>query len=142
MHQSCGEVRGRSFGPSLLLAAVLSVGLCPVSSGAVPQSYNQLEVRAPYGQSHGVNLSLQRRVARSAMTAGAEESPVATKTFVDMTSAELAKAVPELNRLKPAESQEMLPQILDRAGSAEATFVDHFPDTACTEHANPPGRRS
>jgi len=54
--------------------------------------------------------------------------------FVDMTSTELNKAVPELNRLKPATSQDRLPPNLDQAGAAVASFFDHFPDTACTEH--------
>ncbi|MGD0224049.1 MAG: hypothetical protein ABSF71_17100 [Terriglobia bacterium] len=56
------------------------------------------------------------------------------KTFVDMTPAEVANAVPELKHLKPAESQDMLPQVLQRAGAAVAVFFDNFSNTACTEH--------
>lgn len=55
------------------------------------------------------------------------------KTFVDMTPGELASAVPELKHLKSAESQDVLPQILQRAGAAVAAFFDNFSNTACTE---------
>jgi hypothetical protein len=51
-----------------------------------------------------------------------------------MAPGELVSAVPELNHLKPAESQDALPKILERAGSAVAAFFDNFPNTACTEH--------
>jgi len=54
-------------------------------------------------------------------------------TFVDMTPAELAKAAPELKHLEPAESQDMLPQILERVGANVAAFFDDFPNTTCTE---------
>jgi hypothetical protein len=50
-----------------------------------------------------------------------------------MTPAELAKAVPELKRLELAENQDLLPQILKRAGAAVAAFFDNFPNTACSE---------
>jgi hypothetical protein len=50
-----------------------------------------------------------------------------------MTPAELARVVPELKHLKPAESQEMLPQILQSVGAAVGVFFDNFSDTACAE---------
>jgi hypothetical protein len=108
--------------------------LLSASSGAAPQNSNPPEVQALAGQSHDVNPLLQLRVARSLGTASGDESQNVPKTFVDMTPAELANAVPELKPLKPAESQEVLPQILERAGSAVAAFFDNFPNTACTEH--------
>jgi len=112
----------------------LSVGLLSVSFGAATQNSNPPEVQALGGQSHAVNPLLQLRVARSLVTASEDESRDVPKTFVDMTPAELANAVPELKPLKPAESQDLLPQILERAGSAVAAFLDNFPNTACTEH--------
>jgi hypothetical protein len=108
--------------------------LWSVSSGAAPHGSNPPAVHALEGQRHRVNPLLQLHVGRSAVAASGDESRDVPKTFVDMTPAELADAVPELKRLKPAESQDMLPQILERAGSAVASFFDHFPDTACTEH--------
>jgi len=74
--------------------------------------------------------------------ASGDESRDVPKTFVDMTPAELASAVPELKRLKPAENQDTLPQILERAGSAFASFFGKFPDTACTEHVTSTVRRA
>jgi len=63
-----------------------------------------------------------------------DESRTVPKTFVDMTPAELAKAVPELKHLEPAESQNLLPQILKRVGATVAAFFDNFVNTACSEH--------
>ena len=51
-----------------------------------------------------------------------------------MSPAQLAEAAPELKRLKPADNQDMLPEILKRAGATVATFFENFPNTACTEH--------
>ena len=142
MRQSPGAVRVRSIRPSLLLCVALSVGLRSASFRAAPHNSNPLEVQALKGLRHGVNPVLQLRVARSPVTAGGDESPDVPKTFVDMTPAELADAVPELKHLKLAESQEMLPQILERAGAAVASFFDNFPDTACTEHVTSTVRRA
>lgn len=55
------------------------------------------------------------------------------QTFVDLTPAELAKEIPELKHLQPAESQDMLPQVLQRVGATVAAFFDNFSDTTCTE---------
>ena len=60
-------------------------------------------------------------------------SPGVPKTFVDMTPDELAKQVPELKHLVPAQSQEMLPTILERVGVTVAGFFDNFSNTTCTE---------
>ena len=57
----------------------------------------------------------------------------ASKTFVDMTPDELARQIPELKHLVPAQSQEMLPTILERAGVTVADFFDNFSNTTCTE---------
>jgi hypothetical protein len=55
------------------------------------------------------------------------------KTFVDMAPDELTRAVPELKHLRLAENQDLLPQILKRAGDEVAAFFDNFPNTTCTE---------
>ena len=142
MRQSPAEVRIRSLGPILLLVGVtLWVGLWSASSAAAPHGFNPLAVQALEGRSRGVNSLLNLRVARSLTTAGGEKSREVSKTFVDMTAVELANAVPDLKRLKPAENQDMLPQILERAGAAVASFFENFPDTACTEHVTSSVRR-
>ena len=64
---------------------------------------------------------------------GAESQGV-PKTFLDLTPAELAWEVPELKHLKLAESQDMLPLILERGGATVADFFDNFSSTTCTEH--------
>jgi hypothetical protein len=51
-----------------------------------------------------------------------------------MTPAELAKQVPELKHLEAAESQDMLPMILERVGATVVDFFDNFSNTTCTEH--------
>lgn len=58
----------------------------------------------------------------------------APKTFVDMTPAEVVQAVAELKHLKPAASQELLPQILQRVGAGVGVFFENFADTVCAEH--------
>jgi hypothetical protein len=63
---------------------------------------------------------------------GAESQGVA-EMFPDLTLAELAKRVPELKHLEPAESQDMLPLILKRVGATVADFFDNFSNTTCTE---------
>jgi hypothetical protein len=54
--------------------------------------------------------------------------------FLDMTPAELAQEVPELKHLKSAQSQDMLPLILERVGAAVADFFDNFSNTTSAEH--------
>jgi hypothetical protein len=62
------------------------------------------------------------------------ESQAVPKTFLDLTPDELAKEVPELKHLKFANSQDMLPQILERVGAAVADFFDNFSNTTSAEH--------
>jgi hypothetical protein len=81
-------------------------------------------VRSPGTQLQQVNPTSDRGT----------EPANAPRTFVEMTSAELAKAVPELKDLQPADNQDMLPQILERVGATVATFFHDFLDTTCTEH--------
>ena len=77
------------------------------------------------------------RPAGSAAPSGAKQKPLANdKTFVDLTPAELADIVPELKHLQPGESQDELPEILDRAGATVAAFLDKFPNTTCTERVS------
>jgi len=78
-------------------------------------------------------LLLVANAGHSQVAASQDESRDAPKTFVEMTPADLAKAVPELKHLQPAENQDMLPRILERAGAAVAAFFDNFPNTTCTE---------
>jgi hypothetical protein len=62
------------------------------------------------------------------------ETKGGSKTFLDMTPSELSKQVPELKHLAPAESQEMLPTILERVGVSVADFFNNFSNTTCTEN--------
>ncbi len=68
------------------------------------------------------------------LSAQATAEPQASKTYLEMTSGELAKTVPELKHLKPAKSQERLPLILQRVGSAVSDFFANFSNTTCEEH--------
>ncbi len=78
-------------------------------------------------------LVLMAHADRSPVMASEDESRDAPKTFVDMSPAELAKTVPELKHLEPAENQDPLPQILQRVGADVGAFFDNFPNTTCTE---------
>ena len=133
MRQSPKGVSARGLVRGLLLGVGLSIGLLSASYGADLLNFKPSDVPAREGHSLNVNSLLHRHSARSRKTGSGGESHNVSKTFVDMTPAELATAVPELKHLKPAESQDPLPKILDRAGSAVAAFFDNFPDTACTE---------
>jgi hypothetical protein len=82
---------------------------------------------------HKVNRALQLRANRNPAQASGDELQKVPKTFVNMSPAEIAKAVPELKRLEPAANQDMLPEILKRTGDAVAAFFDNFPNTTCTE---------
>jgi len=111
MGQATLQVRARGLGRDLLPYVALSVWLLSTGPGAAPQNSNPPEVQAHE-----------------------DEFPFGPKTFVDMTPAELAQAVPELKHVQPAESQDMLPQILQRVGATVAVFFDDFPNTTCNEH--------
>ena len=134
MGQAPLRVRARGLSRNLLSCVALSVWLLSTGPDALPQNSSPPEVQAHEGQRHDVNPSFQLRVARSLGTVDGDESPEVPKTYLDMTAAELARAVPELKHLQPAESQDMLPQILERVGAAVAAFFDNFSNTACTEH--------
>src|SRR5208282_715707 len=125
------RIRARALGRNLLLCVGLLVWLS--SPGAAPQDSNPPEVQTRENQNHGVNPWLQLRVARSLGTASGGGDRDTPKTFVDMTPGELAKAVPELKHLEPAESQDLLPQILKGVGATVAAFFDNFSNTTCTE---------
>jgi len=56
-----------------------------------------------------------------------------SKTFVEMTPAQLAGQLPELKHLVPTESQDELALLLKQVGAAVADFFDNFLNTACTE---------
>jgi hypothetical protein len=57
----------------------------------------------------------------------------AARTFVELSPAELAREIDDLKHLQAAESQDLLPEILDRAGRAVAKFFSDFPNTTCNE---------
>jgi hypothetical protein len=124
-------VWARGMGRNLILFCVaLSVGSVSASSTAALRDSNPLD--ASDGARYQIKTFNEHRPAHSSGTATGNES--IPKTFVDMTPAELVHAVPELKRLKPAESQDPLAQILQRVGAAVGAFFDNFADTACTEH--------
>jgi hypothetical protein len=83
---------------------------------------------------HGALLyPLPRALYQVSGQKGAEPQ-VIPKMYLDMTADELAKALPELKHLKSADSQNMLPMILERVGAGVADFFDNFSSTTCTEH--------
>jgi len=55
------------------------------------------------------------------------------KAFVETPPAELARQLPELKHLQPANSQDELPEILSRVGERLKIFFTNFPNTACSE---------
>jgi len=88
----------------------------------------------PDGAAQNFSLvSVSNRGAEAAT--GAPQTPFTggRKTFVDFTPAELAKEVRELKHLRPAESQDDLPQVLERTGATVAAFFDGFSNTTCNE---------
>jgi len=113
---------------------VLSVWLLSTGPGAAPQNSNPRAVQADEGQKRNITPLFYFCSSRSLGTADGNESLDLPKTYVDMSPPELAKAVPELKHLRHVKNQDMLPQILQRAGAAVAAFFDNFPNTACTEH--------
>ncbi len=62
------------------------------------------------------------------------EPKIVPKILVDLPPDELAKQVHELKNLTPADSQAMLPMILQRVGATVEDFLNGFPNTACSEH--------
>jgi len=55
------------------------------------------------------------------------------KAFVETPPAELARQLPELKHLQPANSQDELPEILSRVGERLKVFFTNFPNTTCSE---------
>jgi hypothetical protein len=135
MGQATLPVRARSLGRNLLPSVALAVWLLATGSGAAPQNPNPPDVQAPKGERRGVNPPFLLHPGRSQTPAsGGEPEKAPKKTFVDMTPGELAREVPELKHLEPAENQDLLPQILKGAGAAVAAFFDNLASTTCTEH--------
>jgi len=114
-------------------ATILAILLLVAQSGATPQGFSLSPGQSPRLRSLRAHPVFQLRADRSPAQASGGQSQEIPKTFVDMSPAELAKALPELKRLEPAENQDMLPQILRRAGDEAAAFFDNFPNTTCTE---------
>jgi hypothetical protein len=56
-----------------------------------------------------------------------------TSSMADWTLAELMSALPELAGLKPAESQQGLPTLLQKVGENVKSFFEAFPDTTARE---------
>ncbi len=123
----------RSLGRILLPWVTLAIWLLATGSGAAPRGLSPPGVHSHRIRLHEVNLALRLQANRHPGRASGDEFQKAPKTFVDMSPAELAKAIPELKHLEPAENQDMLPQILKRAGDVVAAFFDNFPNTTCTE---------
>lgn len=52
---------------------------------------------------------------------------------MDIPSTQLTRQLPELKHLKPANSQDELPEILSRVGERLKVFFTNFPNTTCSE---------
>jgi hypothetical protein len=102
-------------------------------SGAAPQGFGPSGIQFHGIRLHELNRALQLPANRNSAQASGDESQKGPKTFVDMSPAELVKVVPEVRHLVAAESQDILPQIVGRAGDEVAAFFDNFPNTTCTE---------
>jgi len=84
-------------------------------------------------QLSAVSFEVQVPSVLAAAPAQGAESALPPGMFVDLRTRELVKAVPELKHLRPAESQDMLPTILERVGASVAAFFDNFTNTTCAE---------
>jgi len=84
-------------------------------------------------QLSAVSFEVQVPSVSTAGPAEGAESALPPGMFVDLRTAELVKAVPELKHLRAAESQDLLPMILERVGAVVATFFDNFSNTTCSE---------
>jgi len=111
----------------------LAVLVLVAHSVTTAQGFGLPLIQSSEARPHELNPALQLYADRSLVTASGDEPQEAPKTFVDMSPAELAKAVPELKHLEPAENQDPLPQILQRVGADVGAFFDNFPNTTCTE---------
>lgn len=113
-----------------LLLAILLLAAYP---GAAPQRSGLPGTESPRVRFYQVNPTFYFQANSNPARVSGHGSQGFPTTFVDMAPAELAKAVPELKRLQPAENQDLLPQILKRVGDEVAAFFDNFPNTTCTE---------
>jgi hypothetical protein len=57
----------------------------------------------------------------------------ASPSFVDIPEEELVHRLPELKKLKPAASQDLLPLILRKVGANVAILFSSFPNVTCRE---------
>jgi len=112
---------------------MLGVLLLATHSGAAPQTLRLGEAHFPGGRLQSSNRRLRLQASRNQTQAGGVELQKVSKTFVDMSPAELKRTVPELKHLAPADNQDMLLEILKRAGDQVAEFFNNFPNTASTE---------
>jgi len=112
--------RARGLGRNLPPWVALTIWLLSTGYGAAPQGFVPPEVQSHRNRLREVNLELQLQANRNLAQASGDESQEIPKTFVDMTPAELAKAIPELKHLELAENQDLLPQILTRTGAKVA----------------------
>jgi hypothetical protein len=94
---------------------------------------NQIDFNADRAKPRAAFLYLPPRPLCQVIGQKGSESRGAPKTFLDMTPVELAKQVPELKHLDFAQSQDMLPMILQRVGATVADFFENFLNTTCTE---------
>jgi hypothetical protein len=133
------EIPARVLGGSRLphrqrVAGLMLAMLLPAAhSSATWQRVRLPKAESPRVRFYQVNPTLRLQAHSNPARVSGDESRGIAKTFVDMAPAELAKAVPELKHLEPAENQDLLPQILTRAGDEVAAFFDNFPNTTCTE---------
>ena len=135
MRQSIDKIRAHGLSLVLLvLGLVYSLSLLTTHSSATQRGNTPSAGRDLVGNSHHLSLMPQICEAHNRPNALGDKSRDGSGTYVDMPLVDLTAAVPELKKLTPADSQDMLPDILRQAGLAVASFFDNFPNTACTEH--------
>src|SRR5271166_1983870 len=78
--------------PFTLYPSLLAILVVAAQSGAVPQPSSLPTVQSHEVRRHAVSPALQPHANRSPVMASGDESRDASKTFVDMAPAELAKA--------------------------------------------------
>jgi len=113
-----------------LTAAPLNARQLVIEAGA---STLQCDFMARRVKPHRALFYLRPRLLCQGAGSAGVESKSAPETFVDLLPDELAKQVHELKHLTPADSQAMLPMILQRVGATVENFLDGFPNTACSE---------
>jgi hypothetical protein len=116
----CSDPRVQRSRRDLTMSLLLCILVLVTCLDATAQSFSQ----------HAASKSNSPEVLAARQGPDSENVP---KKFVDLTPAELAKELHELKHLQPAESQDMLPQILQRVGATVAAFFDNFSNTTCIE---------